>query len=147
MKTHLSRILIPALLVCLVLCLVSCDISFVGTDPLPDVWDNALYTEDTALGEGELTFTLKVKAADRTVTFTVSTDCTVLGDALLACELVEGDEGAYGLYITHVNGMEAKDSDKAWWCLYEGDTMAATGADGITLTEGAEYTLAYEFWG
>ena len=70
-------------------------------------------TDVTALGEGELTFTLKVKAADRTVTFTVSTDCTVLGDALLACELVEGDEGAYGLYITHVNGMEAKDSDKA----------------------------------
>ena len=144
----LKHTFLSLLLILFTLLLASCSVSFFGTSTAdPGIWKDALYTEDTALGEGELTFTLKVKAADKTVTFTVSTDRTVLGDVLMDLQLVAGEEGPYGLYITHVNGMEAKDSDKAWWCLYEGDTMAATGADGITLTEGAEYTLAYEFWG
>ena len=42
-----------------------------------------LYTEDTALGQGETTFTLVVKHTnDRTVTFTINTSKAILSDAL-----------------------------------------------------------------
>ena len=141
------RTLLPLLLTLCCLACTACSVSFWGTSTAdPGIWKDALYAEDTALGEGELTFTFKVKAADRTVSFTVSTDCTVLGDALMELELVVGNEGPYGLYVTHVNGMEAREGDKAYWCLYEGDVMAMTGIDGVTLTEGGVYTLAFEYW-
>ncbi len=70
-----------------------------GTTENGGLWADAVYPEDTELGKGAKTVICEVKAEDKTVTFTLKTDKTVLGDALLDCGLVEGDEGPYGLYI------------------------------------------------
>lgn len=108
------------------------------------VWANATYKEDTELGEGAVTVKLEVKAEDKSVTFTVHTDKTTLGDALLEHSLIAGDEGEYGLYVKAVNGMTADfDVDQSYWALYKDGEMMNTGVDGATIADGEHYELVY----
>ena len=110
-----------------------------------DYWSAATYTEDTELGEGAKTFTLKVTAEDRSVVFTLHSDADTVGEALTELGLVDGEQGAYGLYIKQVDGMTADyDTDGTYWSFLIDGEMAMTGADSTDLTEGAEYTLARE---
>ena len=109
------------------------------------LWKNAKYTEDTSVGEGDTTFTLKVTAEEKTVTFTVSTDKTTLGDALTELELLAGEMGEFGLYVKQVNGMTLDyDTHGMYWALYVGGEYALTGADGISITNGTEYEFKAE---
>ena len=95
MKNRKTLTLIAILLVCtLLFALASCK-----AKEDKNIWDNATYKEDTTLGEGATTFTLKVKALEKTVTFTISTDKKTLADALLELSLIEGEEGDYGLFM------------------------------------------------
>ena len=57
---------------------------------LPAVWSGATYTEDTTVGEGAVTVTVKVTAEGKTISITLKTDEATLADALLAEELCEG---------------------------------------------------------
>lgn len=108
------------------------------------VWANATYTEDTELGEGAVTVKVEVKAEDKSVTFTVHTDKTVLGDALLEHSLIAGDEGEFGLYVKAVNGMTADyDVNQAYWAFYKDGEMMNTGVDGATIADGEHYELVY----
>ncbi len=100
--------------------------------------------EDTTIGEGSLELTVKVVTEDKTLTLTVLTDATVLGDALIENGLVEGEEGPYGLYIKKVNGISAVyETDGAYWSLSVNGETALTGADGIETEDGAVYELVY----
>lgn len=104
------------------------------------LWETATYTEDTVIGEGDTTFTLTVTAEEKTVTFTVSTNEKTLGEALVKLGLVKGESGAYGLYITEVNGMElVYDTHGMYWSVTQNGTTAPTGADGISLENGGVY--------
>lgn len=117
-----------------VLSLVSCK------EAPANLWDNATYTEDTVIGEGDTTFTLTVTAEEKTVTFTVSTNEKTLGEALVKLGLVKGESGAYGLFITEVNGMElVYETHGMYWSVTENGSTAATGADGINLQNGGIY--------
>ena len=108
------------------------------------VWANATYKEDTELGEGAVTVKVEVKAEDKSVTFTVHTDKTVLGDALLEHSLIAGDEGDFGLYVKAVNGMTADyDVNQAYWAFYKDGEMMNTGVDGATIADGEHYELVY----
>ena len=108
------------------------------------VWADAVYTEDTTLGQGEKTVTVKFTAEEKTITFTILTDREILGDALLDAALVEGEEGAYGLYIKKVNGITADyDVNGAYWAFNIDGEYAATGVDNTEITEGTVYELAY----
>ena len=42
-----------------------------GAPKADDIWENAIYLEDTTLGEGAKTVTVKVTANEKTVTFTI----------------------------------------------------------------------------
>jgi len=106
------------------------------------VWADALYTEDTELGEGAITVKVTVEAEDKKVVFTLHTDKTILGDALLDNKLVEGEEGPYGLYIKKVNGMLADyDVDQTYWAFNKGGEAMMTGVDGQTIADGEAYEL------
>ena len=110
-----------------------------------DVWKDAMYTEDTALGSGATTVTVEVTAAKKTVTFTLKTNENTLGAALLAEELITGEEGPYGLYVKTVNGILADyDEDQTYWALYINDEYAVTGVDTTPIEQGAVYKLAKE---
>ncbi len=116
-------------------------LSFASCKASPEgLWKDAAYTEDTALGEGDTTFTLTVTAEEKTVKFTISTDKETLGEALTELGLVKGENGDYGLYITEVNGMTlVYETDGMYWSVTENGEYAMTGADGITLKDGGEY--------
>ena len=84
MKKILSVTLLFALVISTLLC--SCTPSY------GDLWDTALYNEDTVLGEGAKTVTVTVRAQDREVVFTI-TPCSCINKTIklskkLRCSLV-----------------------------------------------------------
>ncbi len=126
------------LLFAFALCLISCN----GQN---DPWESAKYTEDKTLGEGEVQFTLEVEADDRKVTFTVKTNEETVGDALTELELIDGEEGQFGLYVKEVNGITADfDADGYYWAFYVDGALSMVGIDGTPVTDGAAYKLARE---
>jgi hypothetical protein len=67
-----------------------------------------------------------------------------LSQVLLEEKLIQGEEGPYGLMISEVDGETADwNVDQGYWALYIGEDYATTGADGIVLTDGGEYSLVY----
>ena len=104
------------------------------------------FKDGQTVGTGDTQFTLAIVDPEgKTVTLQVKTDKTVLADALLELGIVDGEAGPYGLYIKSVNGRTLDYTiDGKFWALYEGETQASTGADGITITNGAAYALKAE---
>ena len=133
-------------LLCLILAVLMLAGAFAaGTKKdLGPLWESAAYTENTELGEGKTTITLDVVAGDKTVTFTLKTDKTVLGDVLKEHKLVEGEDGEFGLFIKSVNGIEASwEKDQAYWNVTKSGEMLMTGVDGVTIANGEKYELTY----
>ena len=80
----------------------------------------------------------------KTTTFTINTAAEYLRGALEQENLVQGEDGPYGLYISHVNGEQAiYEVDGAYWAVYEGDVASMTGVDQIKIADGATYKLVY----
>lgn len=102
--------------------------------------------ESNVLGEGDTKFTLSVVDQDGNETqFEIHTDKETVGEALLECGLVEGDEGEFGLYVKKVNGIEADyDKNGTYWAFYINGEYATTGVDSTTITEGDTYSLKVE---
>ena len=77
--------------------------------------------------------------------FSISTDKSTVGDALLAEGLIEGEIGAYGLYVKKVNGITADyDTDKTYWAFYINGEYAMSGVDATEIVEGATYSFKVE---
>ena len=113
-----------------------------AADELDVLWQDATYTEDTTVGEGTKTFEFEVICGKNSVTFTVNTDETNLGDALLKEGLVEGDEGQYGLYVKKVNGVMADyDVNQYYWSFTKNGEMMMTGVDGEEIEAGVHYEM------
>jgi len=108
------------------------------------LWSEAVYTENTELGKGEKTFYLDVTAQDKTVTFTIHSDKEKLGEALKENRLIEGEKGAYGLYVKKVNGIKADyDENKAYWGLNKNGESMMTGVDGAEFKSGDRFEFIY----
>lgn len=108
-------------------------------------WEGAIYLKDTELGKGAKTVEVEVKADEQSVTFTIHTDKETLGDALKEHSLVEGEEGAFGLYVKRVNGILADYEEGGYyWGLYKNGEMMMTGVDGVTIADGEHYELVKE---
>ena len=110
---------------------------------LPPLWETATYREDTTVGDGSTSVTVKVTAEGKTITITLKTEEATLADALLAAGLCEGTQDKYGLMISHVNGIRADyDLDGGyWWNILVNGKSASSGASGITLKAGDTYEL------
>ncbi len=110
-----------------------------------DLWESAVYTENTTLGEGDKTFELTVTADEKKVIFTINTDKDNLEEALVENKLIEGENGAYGLYIKKVNGITADyDEDKTFWSLKQDGEPLMTSARGTKIRGGEKLELAVE---
>lgn len=114
-------------------------------DITADVNASTVFADGDVLGEGAVALTIKVVDADKTEsTFTVKTDADNLADALLGVNLVDGDNGAYGLYIKYVNGIRADyDLDKAYWALQKNGELLMTGSNDTPVADGEQYELVY----
>jgi hypothetical protein len=128
-----------SLVLVFMLCLTSCN-----TVDAEGLWEEATYRRDMTFGDGDTTVQLEVKVEDQSVTFTIKTDKEILGDALIEHGLIEGDAGAYGLYVKKVNGIRADyDKDGAYWCLYKDGEMSMTGVDTTKISDGEHYEFVY----
>ena len=98
-----------------------------------------------AAHQGEKTIFVEVVHGDgSTREFTYHTDEAYLGDVLLSEGLVEGTAGAYGLYITVVDGESAVyEVDKAYWAFLQNGEYAAQGVDQTPIADGDSYSLVY----
>lgn len=124
-----------------VLCLLVCSCNKAVEE---DVWKNATYTEDTELGAGKNTVLVEVIAKDKSVTFTIHTDKTNLGEVLIEHGIAEGENGDYGLYIKKVNGILADyDVNGCYWGINKNGEGVMTGADGVEFKSGEHYELSY----
>ena len=109
-----------------------------------NLWENATYQSDMQFGEGSKTVVVEVIAEEKTITFTIKTDRSIVGDALTDHGLISGEEGAYGLYIKSVNGITADyDVDQAYWAFNINGEYAMTGVDTTEIAEGTTYQLVY----
>lgn len=132
-----KRILSLLLILCLALTLCAC-----GKEKVPELWQDALYTEDTELGQGAKTVTVQVQAEDKTVNFTIHTDCATLGEALLEHGLIAGEDSEFGLYVKQVNGITADyDVDQSYWGFYSGGEYMMSGVDATEISGGESYEL------
>ena len=130
--------------VSLILCMVmACVLCFCACGKaVTDVWKDATYTEDATMGEGAKTVTVDVVTPDKTVTFTIKTDAETLGEALLENKLIEGEQGAYGMYIKKVIGIEADyDKTKTYWAVTKNGEYMSVGVDGEEISGGEKYEL------
>ena len=92
--------------------------------------------------EGAKTVVVEVVHGDQsTREFTYHTDLEYLGELLLAEQLAEGEDSAYGLFITTVDGEAAQDSLHQWWCITKGGGRVDTGADTTPIADGDHFEL------
>lgn len=109
-----------------------------------DVWADALYTEDTELGDGSKTILVEVVAEDKSVTFTIHSDQNTLGDALVEHNLIDGEQGPYGLYVKNVNGILADyDKNQRYWGFNKNGEGLMSGVDGVIFEDGDHYEIIY----
>lgn len=114
------------------------------TAPSADLWADAMYTENTELGNGEKTISVEVVTPEKTVVFTLHTDKSILGEALVEHNLIEGEKGAYGLYVKKVNGILADyDINGCYWGFNKNGEGMMTGVDGAEISDGDRYSIVY----
>ncbi|MBE5879508.1 MAG: DUF4430 domain-containing protein [Lachnospiraceae bacterium] len=103
-------------------------------------------SEKTVLGEGSKVFDFIVVDKDGAeACFEIHTDAEVVGDALLALDLISGDVGEYGLYVKSVNGITADyDVDQTYWAFYVNGEYATAGVDTTVIEEGTTYSFKVE---
>ena len=141
MKKTLKNFLSLILVLITICSLFSCENSKI---PAEGLWEDATYRNDKTFGNGSKTVMVEVKAGDDSVTFTIKTDKETLGEALMEHSLIDGEQGAYGLYIKKVNGITADyDIDKSYWGFYKNGEYMMTGVDATKISNGEHYELVY----
>lgn len=96
---------------------------------------------DTDEGAKEITVQVVYKD-ESSKDFEIKTDREFLGEALLDEKLVEGGEkGAYGLFITTVDGYTADSAKQEWWCITKDGGQVNTSADLTPIADGEHYEL------
>lgn len=140
MKKTIYTVCSAALVLMILLGFSSCS----SNEEKADLWADAIYTEDTELGNGEKTVEVELKAEEKSITFTIKTDKATLGEALTEHNLVSGENSPYGLYIKSVNGIRADyDIDKAFWALTKDGQSLLTAADKTEISDKEHYEIVY----
>lgn len=146
-KSRFSLLLSLVLLAAMVLSLAACSTAPSATEesPSPQVSDTPSDVPKE-LGEGETQFALEVVFQDgKTTNYTISTDEKTVGAALLALELIAGDQSEFGLFVKTVDGVTADyDADGTYWAFYIDGEYAAAGIDATEITAGSVYSLKVE---
>lgn len=92
--------------------------------------------------QGAKTITIDVIHKDASLkTFEYHTDREYLGEVLTDENLVDGEDGPYGMFITTVDGETADDANQEWWCISKNQEMLNTSADQTPIADGEKYEL------
>ena len=158
LKKSLSFIFCAMLIVAMALCTTACNdetkepqtTKAPQTTEAPKTTNEPMTTEAPQgleqLGEGSTVFEFCVVDFDgNEKKYEIHTDKKMVGEALLELNLIEGEPGAYGLYVKTVNGITADyDKDKAYWAFYVNDSYAMSGVDSTEIKEGEVYSFKVE---
>ena len=114
------------------------------TDEVPETDVQAVNRQ--VMGEGKLTFDFNVTDADGNVSyFEINTNKKTVGEALMELELLEGEDGPYGLYVKAVNGITYDyDNDGKYWAFYINGVYGTTGVETTNIVNGATYEFKAE---
>ena len=95
------------------------------------------------LGIGNTQFKFTVVTSDGNETaFLIKTDKATVGEALLENKLIEGEDGAYGLYVKTVNGVTLDfEKDGMYWAFYENGEYASKGVEKTEIKTDIEYSF------
>ena len=74
-------------------------------------------------------------------TFAYDTNREYLGEVLTDEQLADGKTGAYGMFITTVDGETADAANQEWWCITKDGASLDTGADLTPIADGDKYEL------
>ena len=136
-KKHsiLSLVLVIVLIAAMALSVVSCDKKDLGNEE-----------NEVAEVKEEKTFEFTVVFVDgSSKTYTVKTDKTTVGEALLDEGLIEGEDGQYGLYVKTVDGVTLDyNTDGKYWAFYVNGSYAMSGVDSTAIEAGKVYTFKAE---
>lgn len=92
--------------------------------------------------QGAKTITVEVIHKDGSLkSFEYHTDREYLGETLTDEGLVSGESGAYGMFITSVDGETADDANQEWWCITKNNEQLNTSADQTPIADGEKYEL------
>ena len=129
------------------ICIVALCLLFVSCSDKPsdtNLWEAALYTENTTFGDGQKLVDITVEAGDKSVVFTIKSNKQTVGDALKEHNLIDGEMGAYGLYVKSVNGITADYSvDNSFWSFTKSGEYMTTGVDVTQFSDGDKFELVY----
>ena len=108
----------------------------------------ACWDKQTADDENEepksFTF-IVVEENGKETSFSVTSKKKMVGAALLSEGLIEGDDGAYGLYVKKVKGILAEyETTGTYWAFYVNGEYALTGVDKTEVVDGATYSFKVE---
>lgn len=92
--------------------------------------------------KGEKEVTIVVVHGDKTEkTFQCHTDAEYLVEVLKENQLVDGEEGEYGLFIQAADNETADESKQQWWCITKGGEQVNTSADQTPIADGEQFEL------
>ena len=100
----------------------------------------------TELGQGSKSFELTILDKEGvTHAYLIRTDAEMVGQALIELELIDGEEGQYGMYIKSVLGQILDyETDKMYWAFYVNGEYAMTGVDQTPIQADTAYMLKAE---
>lgn len=142
----MKKIIALLMALSLLFVLAACDFGEVSKKVTDTLEDTGVLDETDKPNEGEATFTVIVVHKDGTEkTLTYTTTEAYVGPVLEQAGLIVGNEGPYGMEITHVDGEKAVyTEDNAYWAVYEEEEYAMQGIDTTPVVDGRTYKLVYE---
>lgn len=106
-------------------------------------WDKEANDDENAEPKS-FTF-IVVDENGKETSFSITSKKKTVGAALFDEGLIEGDEGAYGLYVKKVNGILAEyETTGTYWAFYANGEYAMTGVDKTEIVDGATYSFKVE---
>ena len=117
-----------------------------STTPAETTAPPAETTPVTEVGEGASNFELTIVDKDGvTHLYRVHTNVGMMGEALTEVDLIDGEQGPYGMYIKSVLGQVLDyETDGMYWSFYVNGEYAQTGVDQIPVEHDGKYMLKAE---
>ncbi len=89
--------------------------------------------------------TLNIKNLDNLTTLNIETTAETLYDALKEKDLIEGEKGQYGFFVTSVNGVTADGSDGTYWTFRDKDgEFFPTAVEATNIKDGDVINIVRE---
>lgn len=144
MKKLLSLVL--AFVLTAALALTGCSGKPAETTAPTEAPESAGSSAFTILGEGEKSFELIIVDKEgKEHLYLIHTDEEMVGFALIEHELIEGEQGQYGMYIKSVLGQTLDyETDGMYWAFYVNGEYAMTGVDQTPIQPDTAYLLKAE---